>query len=88
MTDVASLGVWPLGDLPGVCVRRALPLLGPVALGPRVLTSRLPHIYMCTLDTAVLAAFERADYATSRLPRRQVWFAFTSALTPPVTGSS
>ena len=38
----ASLGVWPLGDLPGVCVRRALPLLGPVALGPRVLTSRLP----------------------------------------------
>ena len=49
MTDVASLDVWPLGDLPGslgVCVRRALPLfafaLGPVALGPRVLSSNEP----------------------------------------------
>ena len=48
MTDVASLGLWPLGDLPGVCVRRnfgahSCPFfLGPVALGPRVLTSRLP----------------------------------------------
>jgi len=35
MTDVASLGVWPLGDLPGVCVRCTLPLLGPVALAFR-----------------------------------------------------
>ena len=68
MTDVASLGewgVWPLGDLPGVCVRRALPLLGPVALGPRVLTSRLPRsesivpgtlLTLHSINTCVLAA--------------------------------
>ena len=49
MTDVASLGVWPLGDLPGVCVRRALPLLGPVALGPRVPKSRLPDLDLASV---------------------------------------